>query len=327
VIAGLALGFLAWCVLVAAQVGAPTDSSRWDAAMLHQKQRLAAERDGPRLLVMAGSSARYGISCAIIEARVGLPCMNLGLQAGLKLRYELDYARRVARPGDILLLAFEYQAYSETGGYDPTLVDYVMARDPRYLRTLSIPALVQFAISVDSKRLVEGLSARIARPFAADEPDTVPWNRYGDELYTDAPRQTDSMRVLVHNGVAAATLMNDDAPTRYAKSNLVETADWCRRHSVELWATFPATVHYAAYDSASAKTAVARIRALYTALGAPVLERPEDLWWSEDHFFDTNYHPNDEARTVRSRALAEGICAQLNSTKTPVPRPRCPAAG
>ena len=315
-LAGLALGFLVWCALIAAQIGAPTASSRWDARALDEKARLAAARDGPRLLVLGGSSAHYGFNCAIIEARVGMPCVNLAVHAGLRLRYELDYVRRVARRGDILLLAFEYQVYDEAGAFDPVMIDYVMARDPRYLATLSLPALARFSLSVDEPRLIEGLAARVARPLGIDTRDTTPqFDRDGDELHNQVAARSAIMLAKLRQEGPVHSLVQRNAPTPYAVNLLTAIAEWCRTHGVELWATYPATVRYAVYDSAATRSTLARIAALYASLGVPMLERPEDLFWPADDFFNSAYHPTAEATAARSRVLAEQVRTRLSARR------------
>jgi hypothetical protein len=319
-VVGLALGLVTWCALVALQLGVPTASSRWDAAALDRKARLAALRDGPRLLVVAGSSADYGINCVIIEAKTGMPCANLAVHAGLRLRYTIDYAERVARRGDVLLIAFEYQVYGEDGEYDPIFIDYVMARDPRYLRTLSPVALVRFALSVDGARLMQGLASGIAPPLPAPTDTTNPYSRDGDELHTAAALRTPAMIAAVARTVPIATLTGDDAPTAFSRTHLASLAGWCRAHGVTLWATYPAIERFAVYDSSATRATLARVDALYRALGVPVLETPEDLMWPAGSFFNTAYHPTAEAAAARSLVLADHACALLIASPA---APRC----
>ena len=309
-LAGLALGFVTWCALVALQLGVPTTTSHWDAAALDRKAALAARRDGPRLLVLAGSSGHYGINCGVFESQTGMPCANLAVHAGLGLRYEIHYAERIARAGDVLLVAFEYQVYGEDGEYDPVLVDYVMARDPNYLRTLSPPALARFALSVDGARLAQGLASRIAPPFAAPADTTNPFSLDGDELHSQTALRTPDMVAAVARAVPIHTLVTAGAPTAYARSSLSSLAAWCRAHRVTLWATYPATVRFAAYDSSAARSTLARVNALYVSLGVPVLERPDDLFWPADAFFNSGYHPTAEFAALRTRTLATRACAR-----------------
>jgi hypothetical protein len=327
-LAGLALGFVTWCALLALQIGVPTVSSHWDADALTRKAQLAARRDGPRLLVLSGSSGRYGINCGILETRTGMPCTNLAVHAGLRLRYTINYAEHIARAGDVLLIAFEYQVYGEDGEYDPIMVDYVMAHDPAYLRTLSPLALARFALSVDGARLVQGLTSRVVPPLAAAETaaenaaaDTAnPFSLDGDELHNHAAERTPDMIATVAQTVPIHTLLADGAPTGYARATLASLAAWCRAHGVTLWATYPATERFAAYNAPVARATLARVNAMYAALGVPVLERPDDLLWPANAFFNTAYHPTTEAAAIRSRALAERACALLIASPA---APRC----
>ena len=93
------------------QLGVPTSHSVWLNVIIEKKGAAAAAIAKPKLLVVAGSSAFYGISAAEIERQTGFPAYNFGTNAALGCEYLLHRARKVSRPGDVVLLAFEYETY------------------------------------------------------------------------------------------------------------------------------------------------------------------------------------------------------------------------
>ncbi len=311
VTAGLVAGFAIWTALIWAQLGVPTPSSQWDALALGLKMRLAERAPGRRLLVLAGSSGNYGIRCAALAARTGLACINLAVHAGFRLRYTVEYAKRVARPGDILLLAFEYQVYGEQGSVDPVLADFVMARDPAYLRTISVPALARFVLSVDGGRLEQGLIARVATPSAEATDVAHEFNANGDDVTNQPSMHTPAMVRAVRSARPIRELISRKIPTRLASETLRDLVRWSEARGITVWATFPATVRFSGYDSSVARGNLERIERLYRELRVPVLEDPRDVMWPVQDFFDSQYHPMAQMADLRSRALAERVCRMI----------------
>ncbi|MDR1283377.1 MAG: hypothetical protein LBK99_21545 [Opitutaceae bacterium] len=89
----------------------------WTNDMLHKKAALAAtaaHRQGPRLFILSGSNAHFGLSAGQLGAHCNLPATNLGLHAGLGLEYILRYGERVIPDNALVLLPLEYQLYGKT---------------------------------------------------------------------------------------------------------------------------------------------------------------------------------------------------------------------
>ena len=139
---GLLAGFmLALGLTVAAfwlNLGVPTGTSHW-AFELNQKKRLIAEQTpSPKLLLVGGSATLFGVSAREIQEETGWRTVNLSTHAALGTSYILHLAQAAAKPGDTVLLVLEYELYNygkvnETWA-DRLLVDYLVARDPAFLR-------------------------------------------------------------------------------------------------------------------------------------------------------------------------------------------------
>ena len=103
----LSIAFFVGCLYTLA--GVPTESTHYDYDITQRKQLLAAERPGHRLLVVGGSSALFGINAQLIEKETGHPTVNMGTLLGLNLDYRFYLIKKIARPGDTILLACEYE--------------------------------------------------------------------------------------------------------------------------------------------------------------------------------------------------------------------------
>src|ERR1043166_5510292 len=64
-------------------LGAPTASSKWEAEINQKKLLLAEKCRSPKLLVVGGSAALFGISAREIQNQTGYPTINLATHAAL----------------------------------------------------------------------------------------------------------------------------------------------------------------------------------------------------------------------------------------------------
>ena len=106
-LAGLVLAIAVFLGFLYSQLGVPTHQSQWIFDISQKKERLASEITTPKLLIVAGSSALFSINAKIISEQTGFPAINMGNHAGLALDYRLYRIRKIARPGDKILIASE----------------------------------------------------------------------------------------------------------------------------------------------------------------------------------------------------------------------------
>ena len=120
------------------------------AAALRRAAERADATGKPRLAVVGGSGALFGVDAELIELKLGVPCVNLATHAGLGGEYILDRARRELRRGDVVLLCPEYELWTTPDA--GTLTDlewaYAATYDKRFLLGLERPRLLRMMYSV-----------------------------------------------------------------------------------------------------------------------------------------------------------------------------------
>ena len=82
---------------------------------------LAAESDKPRLILVGGSAAAFGVDSALLARELpDYQPVNFGLYAALGTRVMLDLSIKELRPGDLVVIMPEQQrqALSDTVGAD-----------------------------------------------------------------------------------------------------------------------------------------------------------------------------------------------------------------
>src|SRR5688572_18841895 len=178
------------CALIYAQLGVPTRSTVWAYEINQKKLQRAASIQKPKLLLAGGSATLFGVQAELIEQTLNYPTVNMGTHAGLGIAYILHLAKQAAKPGDTVLLAFEYSTY--TFGIvrqDPVFVDYLLARAPAYFRSLPLQAQFEIGMMTTVRRLRKGIRNRFTpegplRPAQIYHPSRL--NAHGDQLGHEA---------------------------------------------------------------------------------------------------------------------------------------------
>jgi hypothetical protein len=310
---GVLVGIGFFIGLLYAQLGVPTESSRWIYEIIQKKEARAAAMTSPRLLVVAGSSALYGINAQRIEERTGYPTMNMAGHAGLGLDYLLYMTPKTARPGDTVLLAIEYELYSEDLGTD-TRDDYVLARDPGYFRQLSWVEKIDMATRIPFKRIQKGLSNRVRaeKPPRAHRPYDESVDDNGDEVNNWAANRqpsSPSIQLVAENLIHG--IPSTDRPGFNAVRDFVT---WARGHQVTVLATFPNIIYHPEYDEPNAREAIKTIADFYASQGVPVIGTAREAMLPEDDFFDTLYHLTHEAALNRTDRLVPELEPYLKTS-------------
>lgn len=302
VLAGFTIALALWLGLVALQLGTPTESSRWTHEVIQKKLAVAEELPTPRLLVVAGSSALFNIQAALLEEELEIPAVNLGAQQGLQLRYILDQARGVARSGDAVLLALEYDLYLDDGTPRFVQLDYIFSRDPGYLWRTAPPNALRMAMSPDLVRLWTGIQARFRQPARVEGSyDSRTLNHRGDETNNIQDRRSPADSARVANADALPLYRSGES---YAWGVLNDFLTWAAGAGVSVAATWPATLYFPEYEEPEALLA-GQIQEFYRVRGIPVLGSPKDFWYPAGGMYDTHYHLASQAAWENSRRLAE----------------------
>jgi hypothetical protein len=310
----------------AAGVG-PTESSSSSARHIYfwqqKKAEILAHAKGSRLLLVGGSGVLYSLRASDLERDLGGPVINFGLHAGLGLDYLLSRVERAARPGDVVVLFLEYGLYVDpTPGW--TLADFAIPYDLRYLAQVSPADVLAIAGKLTLREYLEKLTARIVqRPIDGSQFRAM-LNDQGDLIENLRSRQQPHHRdsLATFSTPFAGTKVNPIQAARL-RSFLV----WSRSHGVTVIAGFPAFLDFGEYAQRPYRAFYDEIAAFYSGEGILSLGEPQEFFVKREHFFDTNYHLNDEGATqftnkVRQRLEGALVCS-LPTRWDPTNRQTC----
>ena len=319
--AGLAAGFTLAVGLTAAafylSLGVPTGTSRW-AFELNQKKRAAADQTAsPKLLLVGGSATLFGVSAREIQEQTGWRAVNLSTHAALGTAYILHLAQVAAKPGDTVLLILEYELYNygkvNQTWADRLLVDYLVARDPAYIRQLSLREQWTIFMLTSNTRLLEGVKNRL-RPESPydDEGMGVYSTRHLNE-WGDLTRHTRAHRLAQREVIlkTKSALGKGLSPEAEGFAPVAAFCRWAQTNHIRVLATFPNVCDRPEYHTPVAQRSAEIITSFFARLGVPVIGSYSDALLPEDQFLDTMYHTSEEAALARTQRLIPKLRASL----------------
>jgi hypothetical protein len=316
---GFVLAAAAYFGLFLLQLGVPSRST-WLRRIIEKKISAASAITQPKLLVVAGSSALYGISAGEIERQTGFPAYNFGTNAALGCEYLLHLTRKVCRRGDTVLLAFEYETYIFGGrvgeASDEFYVNYVLGHDADFVRSLSAGDQFRLALVTPGERLWDGVRSvfRKAAPDAKAE-DFIremlaDIDDHGDQTGAIPERRPEqSPGRTAPSGILA----NGFPPSPPGFRAIREFCAWAKANDIRVVATFPNLCRRPEYEAAAAKKAPAQFHEFYGSLGVPVLGGLSESLLPEEQMFDTNYHPMRAAAIARTQRLIVHLMPHLRT--------------
>jgi hypothetical protein len=321
------LGILAaaafWYALVAAQMGVPTEESRWVYDVITNKARYAQSIRTPKLVVVAGSNGMFDIRTDIIERETGIPTVNLATHAGLGVDYVLAKAKEAIKPSDTVLLPLEYEMYDDDARPSTILVDYIFARDPAYFHVLPAAKRLEMVLAASPSRVAEGLIGRVRHRRDANGHENGPYraeafNTHGDEIMNLASLRTPEDEGKLDRETASDAVLKGAAAHKHGWDAVEGFVHWCQANDVRVIASYPTTLAFPEYGGPNAEKFFARIAAFYGRLNVPVLGDPREFMYAKSAFFDTSYHLTQE-ETVPNTERIIGLLRPYLAHAAPKP--------
>lgn len=307
----------AWVLGVKGQLEVPTPGSRWVFDAYQHKIAAANAIAGPRVLVVAGSNAMFGIDSAQLEAYWHTPVVNLAVNAGLGLAHVLSVSQRVARPGDVILMPMEYGLLLDSGEPKSQLIDYVVGRDIEYWRSLSYLQRLRFAAAMAPERWIRGLRHLPDPPVTSGTYGAHHLDARGDQTQS-APAERRPSDIATVNAAKPWDNGATDAKETGGWSAIAAYARWARSRNICLVAAPTVLLHFSKYDTDPLDQAFyAGLPQRVRAAGIPYVGTPREFMYPPSWFFDTDHHLQDWAR--------ERHTARLIKLLNPDPRSYCAA--
>lgn len=285
-----------------------------------KRQLLAQQSEKPRLVIVGGSAAAFGVDSALLAQELPqYQPVNFGLYAALGTRVMLDLSLESLREGDLVIVMPEQQSQSlsdylgaqamwRAADGDLSALKSLHSRDvsvmlgqfPRF-------AAQKFRYWLTGAPQLEGVYQRSNFDEAGDVVSSLcSANRMPGGVDTTTPICFDPE--MLTDGFCK--ILNDYARTLAEKG-------------VTVWYHFP-PMNEAAVEPGSDIDAYADF--LQAELELPLAGDPNACILESGWFYDTNFHLNASGKTVFTRQLIRDIKAMLgDNTPTEIALPRMPA--
>ncbi|MGE9297242.1 MAG: hypothetical protein ACQKBV_13245 [Puniceicoccales bacterium] len=288
------------CVVIFFSYPRGNDPSAWG---VEKRMRLTIT-PGPRLVLMGDSSLVLGLnSTALEEAFPAYNPVNAGLYAFLGQRVMLNEVEDLVRPGDVVVISWAY-AHFARNEIANLYYHYAVQRPESILHFRSeeiawfldsCSYMIKEAMKRSKKVLMGSERAAFGPPYGRDS-----LNRYGDGVghygMESPPGMTPDIKPLTitPNGYTGGIIdyLNDvnaklearGAKVLFAYPPITETSYEDNREALDL------------LD-----------QTLRTRLDFPVINRPDEMFFPRDQFYDTAYHLKEPSVYDRSDRLVESL--------------------
>ena len=287
---------------------------------------LKAERlrtaEGPRVIVIGGSSVAFGLDSALAEENLSGYCfVNFGLYAALGTPLMLELALADIRAGDIVIISPEQQAQTLSDSFDSAMTWQALDSDLSLLTRVDARHYAALAAALPAFTVSKvKLLLRNETPAGDDIYTLSSLNAYGD---------IDNPLVAANTmpGGYDASMPVDLTETGLPDADFIDLvngfAAQAREKGASVWWRF-CPMNAAALTEGSDPDAYAE--SLAALLDFPILGDPNDSVLDAGWFFDTNFHLNQSGQTLNTRRLVRALKAELGDTSvTAIDLPEEPA--
>ncbi len=300
----IALPFLS---VITAAVATPAQYLNTFVGRLDEKFDRLNEIDEPKIVIVGGSSAAFGIDSAMIEKYTGMPVVNFGLYAALGTKLMLDLSRSGINKGDVVIIApeLEAQTFSLYFNSETTLQAFDgNFRMMKYIREENLFTLLAAMWKFAGEKL------EYMREGNAPNPDGVynskNFNEYGDLVFE---RENNIMSLYYDPNV----MINPDPSILSADfvNYINEYVRFCERRGADVYFGFAPMNEKGLVEGADDESLKEFSKYLKKKLDCPVISNITDYVYDAGYFYDTNFHLNDAGVKAHTVNLTKDLLLEL----------------
>ncbi len=257
-----------------------------------QKYEIAMAIKQPKIVVVGGSSVAFGIDSEMMESKLNMPVVNMGLHAQLGLSFPLEQVKEVVKRGDVVLLAPEYLLGKPTKRMLQKISRYYPRANNYY--SLTLAEVARSNIEDTHQRVLRKIKESIRNVLTDKEVNIYAedvFNSHGDMIgHLNEPQTMHPFTKM-------------ELEYRYWEG-IEKINSFCKimqDSGVTVYYSFPPYLD-AAYNI-NEKIVAKIYEDLSKGLTIPILDQPKDIVYPRDLFYDTFYHLNQKGKEKRTQAL------------------------
>ncbi len=253
----------------------------------------------PKVIVIGGSNATFGIDSEVLENALCKPVVNMSLHASLGFRFMVDEVKGSLGPGDLIVVALEHSGYSEPDKDNDT---HILTVD-RY------PEALDYLPWFTRPRVLMGVM--LMRMQAVYKVWTGAWKDNSNDKVYRASGFNERGDIISHLGLPQRGPGSKEripyiepAVSEAFFPMAVELLDSASVHGAKVVFTWPST----ARSSYRPERNVA-IETLLKEHGIGFLGRDVEYVQEDTAFYDTHYHLRAAGRQYRTARLVRDLCS------------------
>jgi len=291
------LKLLLFVVLIAAYINyiLPQYNKGYDAALIDKVERVESIEE-PKIVLLGNSNVAFGFDSALIEEKIGMPVVNMGLHAGAGNVFHEDMAKFNVCEGDIYVLC--HSSFADSDNIPDTMAYWSSLENHyhlwRLIRGRDIPAAAKGFPVYLKKSLALYASGTGNQEIAGVVHNRSSFNEYGDiGLYREGSLDN-------FTDTVAPPPINDIMVSRINELNA-----WLTERG--------ATLLVAGYPVGNGSLTVAPEEfmafqeELERRLDCTVISNYVDYMFDYTYFWDSNLHLNTEGAKIRTEQLIADI--------------------
>jgi hypothetical protein len=306
------------------QLGGPVQAEYWLYETAIVKHNLITAIKKPKLVILGGSNALFGIDSTLLEHTLGIPTINLALHGNLSFKHLFQEAQQYLQPHDHVLLAIEYNRYTELSPYSLWFTNEMMTWDTAFFWKLPTLEKIRFILSVPMHRLIAGAIAQVFRERAGvmgqrrlSSPEQViqRYAQHGHEI-SGAQEMYSALNLDRHGDAVTrgSAMMVDEIDYGLAKPYVYFEHVWeefrrftqyCRDRDINVYVAWSPVMKNIKLDFGS-ETVRAHVQNLTAQLKAnhlQILGLPQEYQYDRELFSDTAHHLTFQGRLIRTQRL------------------------
>ncbi|MGO7779494.1 hypothetical protein ACC717_05100 [Rhizobium ruizarguesonis] len=288
-------------------------SSYWIPEMYTVKARAAESVTGPKIIIMSGSNALFGLDSQALAQMIGKPVVNMASHAGLPFGFLAEEVMPHVNPGDTVVAPLEFEYYRrDSAPSDFEIINmeswghgYAVStplRAAAYFRSTSMLRALRDYLSpipppppASFDRVMAAATANARRGIATWKgysAESV--TSYGDMLVDEPSAYDDEDR----NYITAP-------PRRDALREIASVKEEVEAKGATFFLTWPVFWTNPKFDLASqdARSSTDQLVSDLAGYGVPMHCDPVDFGFAKPLFFNTEYHLSLEGAERRTVAL------------------------
>ena len=281
--------------------------------------------DEPKIVIVAGSSAAFGIDSEMISEELGYNVVNFGLYANLGTKLMMDLSKANINEGDIIILAPELNSQTLSRYFNPETAAQALDGSLYMLKDVDsgdYESLIGAMWGLASRKLNYHLSG--TRPENAGAYKKENFNEYGDNVF-DRP-----YNVLSGNGnpivLDFLTDYSDGITTDYEEyiDYVNDYVKYAEKRGASVYFSFPPMNEAAISAYSTDDVILAFYKNLVHSLDCKVISNIFDYILNDGYFYDSEFHLNNSGVVVRTVRLIDDIKRELGIDSVTVPAAELP---